>query len=373
MSAFVSSQTPNPKSQRLEDFCIAGFQLKTHQITKAMRSCPKSPSYPNKTRCLTTGSKHVIYSRNLNFEQHTYSKFMQEFDTQTVIGEGEHSIVYKARNTSDFQYYAIKQLKKRLRGKKDREQSLREISMLSQISSCSSGHESSILKYYDSWEEHSYFYIRTELCTSSLKDYISSQVLEEKEIWKICRDVTFGLWLIHSHGYIHLDIKPSNLFLKDGSVKIGDFGHMIAAGSDVVNEGDAAYTANEVLDNRACYESDIFSLGLILFEMATGVVMPSSGEKWHTLREGQVPIESLKVSVTLRDLIVRMLQPVPFMRPSAASIIHTHFQDQALVTPEPIDFKSKIATAPPEFEVHEITQQYKSDLAVNLFDIFKSM
>lgn len=373
MSAFVSSQTPNPKSQRLDDFGILGFQLKTHQITKALRSCPKSPSFPNKTRCLTTGSKHVVYSRNLNFEQHTYSRFTEEFDNQTVIGEGEHSIVYKARNISDLQYYAIKQLKKRLRGKKDREQSLLEISKLSQISSSNLDYTNHILKYYDSWEEHSYLYIRTELCTSSLKDSTGAQLLEEKEIWKICRDVTLGLWLIHHHGYIHLDIKPSNLFIKEGTVKIGDFGHMIISDSDVVDEGDAAYTANEVLDNRACFQSDIFSLGLILFELSSGVVIPNSGEKWHSLREGEVPVECLKVSDTLKELILDMLQPVPFMRPTCSSIIRKYFHNGSLATPEPIDLKPKIATAPPEFEVHEITQQYKSDLAVNLFDIFRSM
>ena len=67
--------------------------------------------------------------------------------------------------------------------------------------------------------------------------------------------------------------------MKDSYIKIGDFGHMIDNYSEVLNEGDIAYAAPEVLQGNGCPASDIFSLGLVLFEAATGVVMPESGDQ----------------------------------------------------------------------------------------------
>lgn len=96
MSALEHIHTP--KSQNLSgDITYYGYQLKTHQFPQEM-TCP-SPSKQIKARSFTTGHKHIVESKNLNFIQ--APRFSTDFDTYSLIGEGEFSVVYKTISRYD--------------------------------------------------------------------------------------------------------------------------------------------------------------------------------------------------------------------------------------------------------------------------------
>ncbi len=86
--------------------------------------------------------------------------------------------------------------------------------------------------------------------------------------------------------------QPENVLVSvDGQLKLGDFGQaQLKSGWRDGGEGDATYMAPELFQNAEdaspTFAADVFSLGLLLFELATGLVLPKDGPLWHQLREG---------------------------------------------------------------------------------------
>lgn len=106
---------------------------------------------------------------------------------------------------------------------------------------------------------------------------ISGHILSPREAAEVMIQLATGMSYIHEHGILHNDLKPDNLFyLVDGSVKIADFGIASKIGEkskeDAVT-GTVYYCAPEILmGQKASVASDIYSMGIIFFEMLTGTV-----------------------------------------------------------------------------------------------------
>lgn len=144
-----------------------------------------------------------------------------------------------------------------------------------------------IVTVYDVGEDQGTVYIAMELLQGRpLNDVARERRLELAEVARIGAQIADALQFAHDKGIVHRDIKPSNLILEaDGRIKVTDFGiaHIQDAGDleqTQVGEilGTPAYMSPEQTRGRqADGRSDIFSLGVVLYELATGA-RPFSGQ-----------------------------------------------------------------------------------------------
>ncbi|OTB08955.1 hypothetical protein M426DRAFT_129707 [Hypoxylon sp. CI-4A] len=251
---------------------------------------------------------------------------VSRFGKVTFLGKGEFSQVFKVSETSrsadmalstptnrtpttedQGKVYAVKKLTLPILGKKDRALRLREVNVLETLRGCSH-----ILQLVNSWEESNCLYIQTEYCEEGSLDVFLSNVgikgrLDDFRIWKIMVEIGKGLKHIHEAGYIHLDLKPANIFISfDGTLKIGDFGLAtplpLEKGPDL--EGDREYLAPEALRSEIGQGADVFSFGLIMLEIAANVKLPENGATWTALREGdftEIPVLTQEAGAIARD------------------------------------------------------------------------
>lgn len=168
-------------------------------------------------------------------------------------------------------------------------------------------------------------YIQTELCSGTLAEEISKDILTERRRYKVLREILLALEFIHRQGMVHLDIKPDNIFLKksEDQYKLGDFGLVTrASNSQEVDEGDSRYMSRELLsgDRSDLTKSDIFSLGATMYEISLMRPLPMNGPEWQDMRSGilfPMPNTSQEMSMIIR----RMMDPVAARRPTASQLL----------------------------------------------------
>ncbi|KAH0307920.1 kinase-like protein, partial [Aureobasidium melanogenum] len=226
------------------------------------------------------------------------------FESVQAIGIGEFSQVYRVSKPvagspaarHEFtrklgNVWAVKKSKKPYLGVKDRENKMREVHVLQALR----GNEH-ILDLCDSWESKNHLYIQTEFCENgNLKDFLTQTGfkgrLDDFRIWKILLEMSQGVKCIHDAGFIHLDLKPANVLIDwEGVLKIADFGMATTwpAPRHIEGEGDREYIGPEVLSGKFDKPADIFSLGMIMLEIAGNIVLPDNGLHWQRLRSGDL-------------------------------------------------------------------------------------
>ena len=146
-------------------------------------------------------------------------------------------------------------------------------------------------------------------------------------------------------GIVHLDIKPANIFFQDkpGGVvcKIGDFGMSTSEGEVMDgHDGDTKYLPLESLDftTPKSPAMDVFSLGLTLLEIAAGPLfeLPSEGERWRRIREGEFVGLPHGRSSQLSATIQAMIAQDPTSRPQPGSISEMPQCSKAGSKPDPL-------------------------------------
>ncbi len=195
------------------------------------------------------------------------------------IGSGGMSDVYKARCHKLNRNVAIKVLKQEFNSDKT---FVSKFKAEAQAAACLC--HPNIVSIYDVGDEEDIHYIVMELVEGiTLKKYIMQKgKLDIKESIDITMQIAQGIEAAHQKHIIHRDIKPQNMILsKDGVVKITDFGIARAATGQTINSntvGSVHYISPEQARGGYCDErSDIYSLGITMYEMLTGKV-PFDGD-----------------------------------------------------------------------------------------------
>lgn len=244
-----------------------------------------------------------------------------------LLGRGGMGEVYRAEDIKLRQAVALKFLPQDLPADADLlERLYHEVSSARQVA------HRNVCRVYDVGESDgkhfiSMEYVRGEELGSLLKRI--GRLPEDKAI-ETARQMCAGLAAIHARGILHRDLKPSNVMLDErGEVRITDFG--LAANADGLGQADRmsgtpAYMSPEQLNGAELTEkSDIYSLGLVLYELFTGrraFDAPSLPELLRLRKSDTTPKTPTSLVKSLDPLveqvILRCLDPDPERRPESA-------------------------------------------------------
>ncbi len=203
------------------------------------------------------------------------------YEIMNIIGEGGMAIVYRALDHRLNRYVAVKIMRSEMATDEDfRRRFNAESQAVAMLS------HPNIVAVYDVSRSEAMEYIVMELIDGiTLKQYMDKRgMLAWREAVHFSKQIAKALSQAHERGIIHRDIKPQNIMLlRDGTIKVADFG--IAALENEVEEkpdGQAIGSIHYIAPEQARGESpdarsDIYSLGILMYEMLTGNV-PYSGD-----------------------------------------------------------------------------------------------
>ncbi len=240
------------------------------------------------------------------------------------LGEGGMANVYKAKCKILKRFTTIKILKQELTNDEEFVRKFKDEAM--EVAKLS---DNNIVKVYDIGVEDNLHYIVMEYIDGkTLKEYISEKgVLSIKEALDFSIQICNGLVIAHDIELIHRDIKSQNILVSNhGNIKVTDFG--IAKSSDsatITNSGKilgSAYyiSPEQARGNFVDCRSDIYSFGVVMYEMFTGRLPFTHGTPVNVaLQHIQVdPVEPMdivkKLPIGINNLIIKCLQKNPALR-----------------------------------------------------------
>ena len=238
------------------------------------------------------------------------------------VGKGAMGVVYRATDPTIGRTVALKTMRVDVHGIEAEEMLQR---FRNEAKAAGVMNHSNIVTIYDAGEQDGMFYIAMECIEGvTLHRLLADQrVLPAEQVVEYSRQVCAGLDYAHSHGVVHRDVKPANIMIEaDGTLKIMDFGIAKAGGAGMTTAGQVLGTPNYMspeqvkgrpLDGR----SDLFSFGVILYEMVTGE-KPFTGESVTTIvykivHETPIPPRNLDATIHpgLSSVITKALAKSP--------------------------------------------------------------
>ena len=247
------------------------------------------------------------------------------------LGRGGMGVVYKARQKSLNRLVALKLLAPERAG--DPQFAARFEKEAQALAALSHPH---IVGVYDFGQAGGFYFLLMEFVDGvNLRQLLQMKRLTPKEALSIVPPVCDALQSAHEHGIVHRDIKPENLLIdKVGTVKIADFGiakivgHSdkpdAAAKSDgTMAHGTPDYAAPEQSTGAADHRSDIYSLGVVLYEMLTGE---------RPTDKLEAPSKRVQVDIRIDEIVLRALEKKPELRFHTAAEFRTQVTE-AIATP----------------------------------------
>jgi tRNA A-37 threonylcarbamoyl transferase component Bud32 len=259
-----------------------------------------------------------------------------QLEVLECLGRGGMGVVYKARQKSLNRLVALKLLApERVRDAKFAERFTREAQALAALS------HPNIVTIHDFGQAGGFYYLIMEFVDGlNLRQLLRARKLTPEEALAIVPPLCDALQFAHDRGIVHRDIKPENLLLdKAGRIKVADFG--IAkimggengerigaghwpAGAPALTEADntvgtPGYSAPEQKTDpqRVDSRADIYSLGVVFYEMLTGEL---PGDKIAP------PSTKVHIDVRLDEIVLRALEQKPELRYQQASVLKTQVE-----------------------------------------------
>ena len=271
----------------------------------------------------------------IELNEHTIdsTSTISHYQLQRLLARGGMSHIYLAHDTETQRLVAMKLVHKDAGDYCTRFQ--REVKATANL------HHDHILPAFDYGEEDSWCYmVMPYIGGGTLKQRLEQGPLPLKEAEKLFTQLADAVQFAHEHGILHRDIKPSNILLRDGDhVYLTDFGLVrnieeesnITATGFVI--GTPEYIAPEQVEHSATPGSDVYALGIVLYEMLVGRV-PFKGSSpigtcWKHLHEQPMLPSMLNPAISARTqaVMLRALEKDPAQRYQSAHDLAVAFQD----------------------------------------------
>ena len=262
---------------------------------------------------------------------------LEDFEILQIMGQGAYGYVAKVKSKINLEIYALKKNKTKIMNHDEYLKLKKELLFLRKFD------HQNVCKCLTTFEENGCFYIVMKLFNN--KDlYLFFEAnnklnikIKEDTLWDIIRQCLEGLLYVHNQGVIHRDIKPSNILMDNkGNIQIGDFG--ISAVMDLKqaskftlnpeemhsilfknekNVGTKYYQAPEVNKQYPNYDQkeDVYSMGVSFFILCYYKFPYYNGEN-----RVEEMIRDNNYSYELRNIIYKMIQEDPKMRPTSSEI-----------------------------------------------------
>jgi tRNA A-37 threonylcarbamoyl transferase component Bud32 len=246
--------------------------------------------------------------------------YENRFELYQFIGRGAMSKVFKAKDLLHDRWVALKTLSK------DQEEDEQLQAFFQEARTMSNLSHPNIVQIYDYGIENDHFFIAMEYLTGKTLQYMLEQVerLSLQDFLNIISQLCRALMYAHEMNVVHRDIKPGNvMLLSDQKVKLMDFG--IAKRAQQSNQisiarGTPKYVSPEqILGIQTTTQSDIYSLGVMMYQMLTGV-LPFEGEDilHDHIHTNPTPLDQhvKDIPYHLVNLIMTCLAKKPERRPA---------------------------------------------------------
>ncbi|KAG6755722.1 hypothetical protein POTOM_039124 [Populus tomentosa] len=333
------------------------FHQSQQKVTLPQIQTQTPPTRPQQTQQQTPPTRPVPDS----ILGKPFEDIKQHYTLGKELGRGQFGVTYLCTENSTGHTYACKSiLKRKLVNKNDKEDMKREVHIMQDLSG-----QPNIVEFRGAYEDRQSVHLVMELCAGGelFDRIIAKGHYSERDAAKICREIVNVVHACHFMGVMHRDLKPENFLLSSkaegAKLKATDFGLSVYIEEDytlslvvildkLANDieamvkfddeeipskvyrdivGSAYYVAPEVLRRSYGKEIDIWSAGVILYILLSGVPpFWAENEKgiFDAILQGDIDFESdpwPSISNSAKDLVRRMLTQDPKKRITSAQVL----------------------------------------------------